>query len=174
MCKLNKKDIEKLNKQIESFSIVKQTIYKDEEGNIIKDVTTYILAQFLSKLYPKCPINIGNISLLISREYYNKNNFSKKNKFKIEDNINYFFNSRYEYKYSTTIKLNKIFFVNCGKIFIYIYSKFKLENISEFGGIKSYRNKITEENLNVLTDFYRYCSEKGYDPGEVEKTFRKI
>ena len=44
-------------------------------------------------------------------------------------------------------------------------------NITDSGGLKSYRNKILEKNLNVLTDFYSFCSQNGYDPSEVEKTF---
>jgi hypothetical protein len=67
--------------------------------------------------------------------------------------------------------LNKLFFENCGKILIYIYSKLKLENIAETGGLKVYREKIYEENLNVLTDFYNYYDKTGYDPSELEKTF---
>ena len=172
--KQEKNDLIKLNKRIGLFKEIRHVNYKDENGNIIKDVVKYILVQFLLKLYPKCEIsliNVGNISLLISKEFYNKNNFFKKSQFKIEENINYFFNKRYEYKYSTTLKFNKKFFENCGKILLYIYSKFKIENVSEFGGLKSYRNKIIEENLNVLTDFYGFCAEKGYDPSEVEKSF---
>ena len=164
----------KLNKKIDLFKEIRHVNYKDENGNVIKDVVKYILAQFLLKLYPKCEIsllNIGNISLLISKAFYSKNNFSKKFQLKIEENINYFFNKRYEYKYSTTLEMNKKFFENCGKILIYIYSKFKIENVSDLGGLKSYRNKIIEDNLNVLTDFYGFCAEKGYDPSEVEKSF---
>ena len=169
--KINKEDVQKISKEIEFINENKSYIYKDGDGNIIKDIVKYILAQFLSKLYPKCYINIGNISHLISKEYYNKNNFSDKKPFKIEENINYFFNSRFEYKYSKVLKINKSFFVNCGKILIKIYSTFKIENITDSGGLKSYRNKILEKNLNVLTDFYSFCSQNGYDPSEVEKTF---
>ena len=136
MNKINKEDLQKINKEIEFFNESKSNIYKDEDGNIIKDIVKYILAQFLSKLYPKCSINIGNISHLISKEYYNKNNFSEKRPFKIEENINYFFNKRYEYKYSKTLQMNKKFFENCGKILIYIYSKFKIENVSDLGALK--------------------------------------
>ena len=168
---INKEDVQKMSKEIEFLNESKSFIYKDEDGNIIKDIVKYILAQFLSKLYPKCYINIGNISHLISKEYYNKYNFSEKKPFKIEDNINYFFNSRFEYKYSKVLKISKSFFENCGKILIKIYSTFKIENITDSGGLKSYRNKILEQNLNVLTDFYSFCSQNGYDPSEVEKTF---
>ena len=168
--KIKKDDLEKINKKIEEFNDAKPQVYKDEDGNIIKDVVMYIMAQFLSKLYPKCPINIGNISLLISKEYYLKNNISNKSEIKIEENINYFFKSRYEYKYSKILKFNKTFFQNCGKILINIYSKIKLENIAKSGGLKLYRKKIIEENLNVLTDFYNFCDENGVDPSEVEKT----
>ena len=167
--KIKKDDLEKINKKIEEFNDAKPQVYKDEDGNIIKDVVMYIMAQFLSKLYPKCPINIGNISLLISKEYYLKNNISNKSEIKIEENINYFFKSRYEYKYSKILKF-KEFFQNCGKILINIYSKIKLENISKTGGLKLYRTKVKEENLNVLTDYYNYCDENGLDPAEVEKT----
>ena len=163
--------INQTNEEIESFNETKVITYKDTEGNTIKDIVKYILAQFLSKLYPKCSINIGSISNLISKDFYSKNHFSNKNDFKIEKNINYFFNCRYEYKYSKVLKLNKLFFENCGKILIYIYSKLKLENIAETGGLKVYREKIYEENLNVLTDFYNYCDKTGYDPSELEKTF---
>ena len=172
--KQEKNDIEKLNKIADSFKVIKHNFYRDEQGNIIKDIVKYILAQFLIKLYPKCPINlinIGNISLLISKEFYTKHNFSNQSEFKIEENINYFFNKRYEYKYAKALKFSKIFFENFGKILIYIYSEIKLNNITELGGLKYCRNIIIDEKLNVLTDFYNFCISEGYDPTEVEKTF---
>ena len=172
--KQEKNDIEKLNKIADSFKVIKHNFYRDEQGNIIKDIVKYILAQFLIKLYPKCPINlinIGNISLLISKEFYTKHNFSNQSEFKIEENINYFFNKRYEYKYAKALKCSKIFFENFGKILIYIYSEIKLNKITELGGLKYCRNIIIDEKLNVLTDFYNFCISEGYDPTEVEKTF---
>ena len=109
--------------------------------------------------------------MLISKEFYNKHNFSKEKEFKIEENINYFFNKRYEYKYSNTLKLTKQFFENFGKILIYIYSELKIKNITELGGLKYCRNIIMEEKLNVITDFYNFCISEGLDPTEVEKTY---
>ena len=170
LSKIKKNDLEKINKIIDELKETKHHVYKDGDGNIIKDIVTHILSKFLSKLYPKCEINYGSISLLISKDYYLKNNISNKSELKIEENINYFFKSRYEYKYSKILKFNKEFFQNCGKILINIYSKIKLENISKTGGLKLYRNKINEENLNVLTDYYNYCDENHLDPAEVEKT----
>ena len=168
--KIKKNDLEKINKIINDLEETKHQVYKDGDGNIIKDVVMHILSQFLSKLYPKCAINYGTISHLISKEYYLTNNIPNKSELKIEENINYFFKSRYEYKYSKVLKFNKAFFQNCGKILINIYSKIKLENISKTGGLKFYKNKVSEENLNVLTDYYNFCSEKGLDPALVEKT----
>ena len=78
--KQEKNDLIKLNKRIGLFKEIRHVNYKDENGNIIKDVVKYILVQFLLKIYPKCEIsliNVGNISLLISKEFYNKNNFFK-------------------------------------------------------------------------------------------------
>lgn len=171
LTKQNKKKLDIINEKIKFFKEEKHNTYKDEEGNIIKDVVRYILSHFLSKLYPKCPINVCKISQFISKEYYLKKNYNDKSGFKIEENINYFFNSRYEYKYSTVLKFNKMFFTNCGKILINIYSKFKIDNISEAGGLRVYRNSIIDKNINVLSDFFNYCNEKGYDPNFVEKTY---
>ena len=168
--KIKEDDLENINKKIEQLKENNPQINKDGEGNTIKDVVMDILSQFLSKLYPKCPINFGSISHLISKEYYSKNNIPAKSELKIEENINYFFKRRYEYKYSKIVKINKLFFQNCGKILINIYSKIKLENIAKTGGLKLYKDKINEENLNVLTDYYNFCDENGLDPVEVEKT----
>ena len=76
LSKIKKNDLEKINKIIDELKETKHHVYKDGDGNIIKDIVTHILSKFLSKLYPKCEINYGSISLLISKDYYLKNNIS--------------------------------------------------------------------------------------------------
>jgi hypothetical protein len=127
-----------------------------------KDLTKRIMKKFLDKLYPECEAKIKRISYLILEK--TKKSLSKD---KIEDYINYFFDKRYDLKYSTSLKFTKDFFTNCGYIICYIYSK-----LDEFILNKLSRNieKTINEGKNVLTDFYQYCEENGKDPSEIKKS----
>ena len=128
-----------------------------------KDLTKRIMKKFLDKLYPECEAKIRRISYLILEK--TKKLLSKD---KIEEYINYFFDKRYDLKYSTSLKFTKDFFTNCGYILCYIYSK-----LDEFILNKLSRNieKTINEGKNVLTDFYQYCEEKGEDPSEIKKSY---
>ena len=88
----------------------------------------------------------------------------------VKEHINYFFGIRYDIKYSTTIKLTKDFFRNCGYLLCYIYSRLNEVNLKQIGGIKTYIiNKVIGGGINVIIDFFDYCTEKGIDIGEVQK-----
>ena len=157
--------IENFNQDIDNdaddLSLKTSKIIKD--GDIQKkDLTRRIMKKFLDKLYPECEAKIKRISYLILERT------KKISKDKVEEYINYFFDKRYDLKYSTSLKFTKGFFTNCGYILCYIYSKldeFILNKMS-----KHIENAISE-GKNVLTDFYQYCEEKGEDPSEIKKSY---
>ena len=159
------KDLLLANLRIENFK--EKKINKNNEEEIKKEnLTKSIMKQFLNKLYPKCEVSARFISNTISWEIRNK---KKLNRYKIEEYINYFFTKRFDLKYSTSLKFTKDFFTNCGNILCYVFSKFNNNNIKQIGGIKKYINRIIKENINVIIDFYDYCTEKGEDPSEMKK-----
>ena len=161
-----------VNQKIENFN---QDIYNEaddlnlktsrniKDGDIQKkELTRRIMKKFLDKLYPECEAKIRRISYLILEKT------KKISKDKVEEYINYFFDKRYDLKYSTSLKFTKAFFTNCGYILCYIYSKldeFILNKLS-----KLIENAINE-GKNVLTDFYQYCEEEGKDPSEIQKSY---
>ena len=126
------------------------------------DLTKRIMEKFLKRLYPECETKVRKISYLIQEKT------KKISKDKVEEYINYFFDKRYDLKYSTSLKFSKDFYTNCGYILCYIYSK-----LNEFISIKLSKliENTIKEGKNVLTDFYEYCEEKGEDPSEIKKSY---
>ena len=156
-----------VNQRIESFKgdEFKENGVEDEIQK--KSLTKEIMKKFLEKLYPNCEISARKISYSIIMDI---RLIKKLTRNSIEEHINYFFGKRYDIKYATSIKFTKDFFRNCGYLFCYIYSKLNDVYIKKIGGLKSYiLNKVIKENINVIVDFYDYCTEKGYDPGEMKK-----
>ena len=163
--KTTEKDSLLVNQRIESFKDNKNKDNSEEE--IKKEtLTKEIMRNFLDKLYPKCDIKARKISYLISREI---KTITKLNRNTIEEYLNYFFYKRYDLKYSTSLKFSREFFTNCGYIFCYIFSKINEVNIKQIGGLKQYINKVINNNINVIIDFYNYCTENGQDPSEMKK-----
>ena len=166
------KDSLVINQRIESFKDNK-TNENNEEEIKKESLTKEILKKFLNKLYPNCDIKARRISYLISKNIKETKKMSRDT---IEEYINYFFDIRYDLKYSTSLIITKDFFRNCGYIFCYIFSKLTEIKINQIGGIKTYINKVVNTNINVIVDFYNYCNEKGYDASEMKKSivFRAI
>ena len=166
-------NLDLVNKRIESFKLdedldSKSTINNNEDDIQKGNLTKRIIKKFLEKLYPRCDNNVKKICYLIS----NKIKASKKlSKDKIEENVDYFFEKRYDLKYSTSLKFNKDFFTNCGYIFCYVYQKLNDVKINKIGGIKNYLQIVIEQNINALIDFYDYCTEHEKDPVEMKKTY---
>ena len=161
------KDLLLVNQRIERFKgdECKENGVEDEIQK--KSLTKDIMKKFLGKLYPNCEISARKISYSITKDIRLIKKLSKDT---IEEYINYFFGKRYDIKYSTSIKFTKDFFRNCGYLFCYIYSKLNDIHIKKIGGLKSYiLNKVIQENINVIVDFYDYCTEKEYDLGETKK-----
>ena len=161
-----------VNQKIENFN---QDIYNEadelslktsrniKDGDIQKkELTRRIMKKFLDKLYPECEAKIRRISYLILEKT------KKISKDKVEEYINYFFDKRYDLKYSTSLKFTKAFFTNCGYILCYIYSKLDEFILNKFS--KLIENALNE-GKNVLTDFYQYCEEEGKDPSEIKKSY---
>jgi hypothetical protein len=155
--------IEDLNQNIEfdEQSLFSMGSLKSDDTNIQKESQTRkIMKKFLEKLYPECESKIYKISFLISRK------IKKISKSKVEDYIKYFFDKRFHLKYATTLKFSLDFFINCGYIFCYIYSK-----LNELLIIKLRKNleNVIKSGVNVLIDFYDYCTENDLDPNETKK-----
>ena len=163
--KTTEKDSMLVNQRIETF---KDNKNKDNSEEEIKkeSLTKEIMRNFLDKLYPKCDIKARKISYLISREI---KTIKKLNRDTIEEYLNYFFYKRFDLKYSTSLKFTREFFTNCGYIFCYIFSKINENHIKQIGGIKQYINKVINNNISVIIDFYNYCTEKEQDPSEMKK-----
>ena len=161
-----KKDLLLVQKRIDSFKDNIKSTNEDEikKGNLTKE----IMKKFLDKLFPGCEISARKISYSISKDIRaNK----KLNRDTIEEYINYFFSNRYDLKYSTSLKFTKDFFINCGYILCYFFSKISENNFRQIGGIKNYINKVIENNINVIVDFYDYCTENDHDPSEMKKSY---
>ena len=155
--------IEDLNQNIDfdEQSLYSMGSLKSDDTNIQKESQTrIIMKKFLEKLYPECESKIYKISFLISRK------IKKISKSKVEDYIKYFFDKRFHLKYATTLKFSLDFFINCGYIFCYIYSK-----LNELLIIKLRKNleNVIKSGVNVLIDFYDYCTENDLDPNETKK-----
>ena len=151
--------------RIEGFKDNKSKENNDKE--IKKEaLTKEIMKKFLYKLYPKCEISARKISYSISRDI---RAIKKINRNTIEENINYFFSNRYDLKYSTSLVFTKDFFRNCGYILCYIFSKINENTLKQIGGIKKNIDKVIKKNINVIIDFYDYCTEKDLDPSEIKK-----
>ena len=162
--------IELVNKNIEDLNLIddldEQSLYsmgsiKNDDANFLKgNLTRRIMKKFLEKLYPGCDSKIYKISFLISR------NIKKISKDKVEEYINYFFEKRFDLKYSTTLKFSLEFFKNCGYIFCYIYSK-----LNDFLLVKLRKNldNLINNKIDVIRDLYDYCTENEMDVNEIKK-----
>jgi hypothetical protein len=162
-----KKDLSLVQKRIESFNESENKEDGKEEENQKKNLIKEIMKKFLGKLFPECDISARKISNYISNDIRTTKKLTSS---VIEEHINYFFGKRYDFKYSTTIKMTKDFFRNCGYLLCYIYSKLNEVNLKKIGGIKTYiSDKVIGQKINVIVDFYNYCTENELDMGEMQK-----
>ena len=114
---------------------------------------------FLDKLFPKCLNKAFLISKLISKTIIKS---KKVNKQLIEDKIKYFFDNRFEYRYSKKLILNKKNINNLGYILCYSYSKFENFRIFEKKDLNNYI-KISRK-MDPINEFYAYCNKTGKSP----------
>ena len=169
----SKDDINFIKERIQTFQNDQSN--KDEISK--EKLTQQITKKFLDKLFPKCESHVRKISLAISRDIQAIKKLTLEI---IEDNIDYFYSNRHEIKYLKSLKLTKERFRNIGYILCYIYpklTKFKIKDSSE---IKKYLKEVVKNNNNiniknkvnidVLTDYFFYCGEKGIDPSQIKKT----
>jgi hypothetical protein len=169
----SKDDINFIKERIQTFQNDQSN--KDEISK--EKLTQQITKMFLDKLFPKCESHVRKISLAISRDIQAIKKLTLEI---IEDNIDYFYSNRHEIKYLKSLKLTKERFRNIGYILCYIYpklTKFKIKDSSE---IKKYLKEVVKNNNNiniknkvnidVLTDYFFYCGEKGIDPSQIKKT----
>ena len=84
--------------------------------------------------------------------------------------INFFYNSKDNFKSSTTLVLNKRIFRNIGIMLCYIYFKLKDYPIDS-NGIKEYINTILTKKINVISDYFLYCNNVGCDPMLTKKAY---
>ena len=150
---IKKEDLESLNKFIKHF--------EDRENMNKEKLTKKILYIYFSKYYPNCEGNALQISHIISRQIRENKKLSSEN---AEKYINYFYALRYEIRYSTSFKLNKEGFRNLGYLFCFIYKNFHKYKIKEIEILKGLINSVVDIHVDVITDFYNYCSKKGLDP----------
>ena len=84
--------------------------------------------------------------------------------------INFFYNSKDNFKSSKTLVLNKRIFRNIGIMLCYIYFKLKDYPIDS-NGIKEYINTILTKKINVISDYFLYCNNVGCDPMLTKKAY---
>ena len=114
---------------------------------------------FLDKLFPKCLNKAFLISKVISRNIMKS---KKINKALIENTIKYFFDNRFEYRYSKRLVLNKDNINNLGYILCYSYSRFENFRIQEKNDLNNYI-KLSKKK-DPINEFYAYCNKTGKSP----------
>jgi hypothetical protein len=122
---------------------------------------------FIEKLHPNCNNDYFIISKKISSQFYKNNNEDKN---RLENSINYFYNKRQNYQYSSSINFDFDTINNLGYILIatyHILSDYKILNKKSF---RENIRKTKKSNQDALLDFYNYCSNKKYNPSDRKKT----
>ena len=157
--KITPEEIQSINEKIEKNIKDKFASKKDFINEIIK--------KFLERNYPKYEINTSKIIQIISNQIKTK---KKLNGERMEVYINFFYNSKDNFKSSTTLVLNKRIFRNIGIMLCYIYFKLKDYPIDS-NGIKEYINTIVTKKINVISDYFLYCNNVGCDPMLTKKAY---
>jgi hypothetical protein len=152
---LEKKIIENKNENINNLK---------ESINIINCQLDSITSKFLEKLFPE-HIEKDNFSFSISlSKYFYKKKDIKKD---IERNIDLLYDNRNKITISSTLTL-KIELIECiGNILSYIFSRIDKSKIKNKIELRDEIVKVKENKVNVITDFYHYCSVNNL---EVENT----
>ena len=135
---------------------------KNIDNNSLK-----LMKVFIEKLHPNCNNDYFIISKKISSQFYKNNNVDKN---RLENSINYFYNKRQNFQYSSSINFDFDTIYNLGYILIatyHILSDYKILNKKSF---RENIKKTKESNQDALLDFYNYCSNKKFNPSEHKKT----
>ena len=135
---------------------------KNLDNNSLK-----LMKVFIEKLLPNCNNDYFIISKKISSQFYKSNNEDKN---RLENSINYFYNKRQNFQYSSSINFDFDTINNLGYILIatyHILSNYKILNKKSFRANIKKTNKL---NQDALLDFYNYCSNKKFNPSEHKKT----
>ena len=136
---------------------------KNIDNNSLK-----LMKVFIEKFYPNCNNNdYFIICKKISSQFYKNNNEDKN---RLENSINYFYNKRQNFQYSSSIDFDFDTINNLGYILIatyHILSDYKILNKKSF---RENIKKTKKANQDALLDFYNYCSNKKYNPSEHKKT----
>ena len=157
--KITTEEIKSINEKIEKNIKDKFASKKEFINEIIK--------KFLERNYPKHETNASKIIQIISNQIKTK---KKLNGERMEVYINFFYNSKDNFKSSTTLVLNKRIFRNIGIMLCYIYFKLKDYPIDS-NGIKEYINTIVTKKINVISDYFLYCNNVGCDPMLTKKAY---
>ena len=157
--KITTEEIKSINEKIEKNIKDKFASKKEFINEIIK--------KFLERNYPKYETNTSKIIQIISNQIKTK---KKLNGERMEVYINFFYNSKDNFKSSTTLVLNKRIFRNIGIMLCYIYFKLKDYPIDS-NGIKEYINTIVTKKINVISDYFLYCNNVGCDPMLTKKAY---
>ena len=157
--KITMEEIKSINEKIEKNIKDKFASKKEFINEIIK--------KFLERNYPKYETNTSKIIQIISNQIKTK---KKLNGERMEVYINFFYNSKDNFKSSTTLVLNKRIFRNIGIMLCYIYFKLKDYPIDS-NGIKEYINTIVTKKINVISDYFLYCNNVGCDPMLTKKAY---
>ena len=157
--KITTEEIKSINEKIEKNIKDKFASKKEFINEIIK--------KFLERNYPKHETNTSKIIQIISNQIKTK---KKLNGERMEVYINFFYNSKDNFKSSTTLVLNKRIFRNIGIMLCYIYFKLKDYPIDS-NGIKEYINTILTKKINVISDYFLYCNNVGCDPMLTKKAY---
>ena len=157
--KISLDEIKSINEKLKKNSKDKLSSKKEEINEIIK--------KFLEKYFPKYEGNISKISTLISNHIKSK---KKLNGEKMEIFINFFYNSKENFKTSKTLVLNKRIFRNIGIMLSYIYRKLRNYPIDS-NGMKDYIHTVIAKKINILTDYFLYCNQCGTDPMLLKKAY---
>ena len=159
---INEEDL--FNKSTTTTTSSNATSYsnKNIDNNSLK-----LMKVFIEKLHPNCNNDYFIISKKISSQFYKNNNVDKN---RLENSINYFYNKRQKFQYSSSINFDFDTIYNLGYILIatyHILSDYKILNKKSF---RENIKKTKESNQDALLDFYNYCSNKKFNPSEHKKT----
>ena len=125
-----------------------------------------LMKVFIEKLHPNCNKDFI-ISKKISSQFYKNNNEDKN---RLENSINYFYNKRQNFQYSSSINFDFDTINNLGYILIATYHALPDYKILNRKSFREHINKTSKSNQDALLDFYNYCSNKKYNPSEHKKT----
>lgn len=125
-----------------------------------------LMKVFIEKLYPNCNKDFI-ISKKISSQFYKNNNEDKN---RLENSINYFYNKRQDFQYSSSINFDFDTIKNLGYILIVTYHVLPDYKILNRKAFRENIKKTSKSDQDALFDFYNYCSNKRYNPSEHKKT----